>query len=103
PQTRLRYAIEEVPDRADGGIVAIDHVECDQPRHHGRGDENIDVEPDQGMDEPEKGIHGMHRAEPTDDALLASRSKLDSGLAALTSPRVRGSRRGPRGAWPSAP
>src|SRR5262249_16478990 len=51
----------------------------------------------QGMDEPEKGIHWMHREEPTDDVLLASRSKLDNRLAAPASTQSRGSRRGPRG------
>jgi len=39
----------------------------------------------------------MHREEPTDEVLLASRSKLDNRVAALASTQSRGSRRGPRG------
>src|SRR5712691_9584494 len=62
------------------GVARIDDVEGDQPREHGRGDQDPDVKRDDGVDEPEKRIHSRT---PCGEGLLrriAARRRKGKGL-----------------------
>jgi len=65
PQHRLGDAIEEFADLRDDRIAHIDHVEGHEPAQHGARNEDVDVELDDGVEEPEQGVHaggfGPHR------------------------------------------
>src|SRR5262249_1392316 len=42
-------------------MARIDDVEGDEPREHGRCDQDPNIKRDEGIDEPEKGIHAQPR------------------------------------------
>ena len=58
PQHRLGQGIEPLPQRADELVVGIDHIERDQPAHHGARNDDVDIERDHVADEAEQLEHG---------------------------------------------
>src|SRR6185312_332314 len=63
PQDRLGGAVEEVADHRHRPAIGIDHIEGDQPAHHGGNDDDppVDVEEhdDDVDDRNQKSAHGM--------------------------------------------
>jgi hypothetical protein len=56
-QHRLRDPVEHLADLGDNGIAHVHHVEGDEPAQDRTGDEDVDEELNNGIEEPDEGVH----------------------------------------------